>query len=473
MKICFIQKQPFPYVGVMAVSGKLKQQGHETDVLIQAFENDICGSLKKIKPDLIGFSVLSSEHNWLKNLAMVIKKQMPQIPIIVGGVHAVLFPDDIMKIEAVDYACHGEGEIAFPLLVNRISEGHSTAQGITGIGYRKDGIPCLQGVAPLVQDLASFNEDRFVYYIRYPKLRDLALKQFMSSRGCPFRCSFCANLHIMKTFSGSGAYIRRKPAGFFVNEIEKVISDFGAKSIFFNDDLFGVLDDEWLTEFVSLYKVKIRIPFMCIVHARIITKARARLLASAKCHTVSFGIETGNEWLRKNILKKDISNEDIIKCAAILREEGIRIQTSNMFCLPEEKVSDAISTVDLNIKIGTSHMFTTIFLPLPRTELADYCIQKNLLKKDYSFGDMPESYVKKSVLSIKDKEYLINIHKVAHLCLKFPKLKKILLFLARNIKCSYVFSLFWLIGTVIRYKEERNLTYLQTIRYLWLHRKGY
>lgn len=471
MKICIIQKQLFPYIGVMAISGVLKNKGYEVEALIDVCESDIISSLEKMSPDVIGFSVLSNEHMWLSNLSQKIKQLMPKVPIIVGGVHAVLYSEDILKIKGVDYVCCGDGEIALPLLLERLKNGNISANGITGIGYYDGDNPILQGITPMVQEL-DLLEDRSIYYDRYPVLRNLDLKTFLSGRGCPYKCSFCANPYIMNIYKGGGPYIRRKTPKHFITEIKDVVIRYGVKSVFICDDLF-LMNIKWLEEFTDLYKSEIKIPYMVTGRADVLSEKQAKLLIESGCHTVSFGVETGNERLRKNILKKTVTDEDIIKCAGILKKFGIEVQTSNMFCLPDETIEDAISTIELNMKIKTDYMFTAIYLPFPKTELAEYCSQKNYLKSDYSFSDMPESFVMDSVLNIKDKEHLINLHKVAHLCIKFPILKPFLVYIAIKIRSKRLFFLLYILETFLRFKDERKLTFIQTVKYLWTYRKGY
>jgi anaerobic magnesium-protoporphyrin IX monomethyl ester cyclase len=472
MRLCFVQKQLFPYFGVMALSGMLKQQGHETDVLINACERDLIPKLKELKPDIVGLSAMTTEHRWLKEISPKIKRIMPHVPIIVGGVHATIYPSDVIKLDGVDYVCWGEGEIALSSLIENLARDKASAKGIQGIGYHENGVPILQGVAPLPSDLDSFKEDREIYYDRYPVLRNLPQKIFMSSRGCPFDCAFCQNSILKETFKSAGKYIRRKSPRFFTEEIKNVLSAYGSSTFFFCDDLF-VFGINWLEEFAKLYKAAVNVPFICTGHAKTIKERHAKALANAGCHTVSFGLETGNESLRRNVLNKHISNEDLLRCSTILKKEGIELQTSNMFCLPDETLEDAISTIDLNMKMGTDYMFTAIFLPFPGTRLAEYCIAKNLLKTDYSFEDLPDSFVNESVLLREDKDRFSNLHKIAHLCLVFPKVKPYLIFLAKKIHSKRLFFFLYLVNTFLRYKNERKLTYFETIKYLWTYRKGY
>ena len=144
-----------------------------------------------------------------------------------------------------------------------------------------------------------------------------------------------------------------------------------------------------------------------------------------------------------------------------------------MFCLPDETMGNAVSTIDLNAAIGTRFMFTTLFLPFPKTDIAEYCIKKKYLKPGYTFKDMPESFIFDSVLEIDDKDSIVNLHKVAHLCLRFPRFRRMLIWLAGKIRSSKLFFLLWLVSTFIRYKEERKLSFFETVKQLWFFRKGY
>ena len=86
---------------------------------------------------------------------------------------------------------------------------------------------------------------------------------------------------------------------------------------------------------------------------------------------------------------------------------------------------------------------------------------------------MPNSFILDSVLDVENTEYLVNLHKVAHLCLRFPRLKPALTWMATNIRFPKLFFLLYLLGTFVRYKAERKLSFLETVRYLWSYRRGY
>lgn len=471
MKILFVQKNLFPYFGVMSLCGYLRQNGHKCSIIIdsQVQKKDLIAKVSDVKPDVIGFSVMSTEHDWLAEKVKFLKLKFPSIPIIVGGVHAIIYPEAIAAIPEVDYVCYGEGELTLQQLFASIGSNVPIEQ-VRGIFLKKDGKICKTELNDLIK-IDAFPEDRSVYYDEYKMLKDTPMKNFSSSRGCPFQCGFCANASLQKRFEGKGPYVRHKAVGMFISELEHVKNNYGMKSIYIADDLF-VFNKKWLEEFSVLYKDRINVPFICTCRADMLDKETARLLAYAGCHTVTFGVESGNEKIRTEVLKKHISDKQLLDAAALLTKEGIRIQTSNMFCLPEETIDDAIKTIDLNIKMKASFTMASIFLPLPGTELTKFCINKGILDPDYSFKDMPRSFITHSVLRLKNKNAIERLQKVAALIIQYPKLRNILIFSAKHIRIYAVHFFLYIVGTVLRFRSERKLTFLESAGYLWSYRKN-
>lgn len=453
----------------MALSGVLKKKGHKIDVLIAANENDLIAKLKTIEPDVIGISVHSLEHKWLRQTVSDIRTHLSGVPIIAGGIHPTLYPEEVMKLD-VDYICCGEGEFALAALIERLEKGQRSAKGIEGIGYTENNLPVLQGAATIASELDQFPEDRSIYYDRYAELGKLDLKLFMSGRGCPFECAYCGNALRKQIYKCSDSYIRKKTPRFFVDEIRQVVDRYGAKSFYFMDDIF-ILDYNWLVEFMDIYMAEIKLPYFCMGHATFIKEKHADILARSGCRNICIGLETGNEHIRKNVLNKIISDNDFSACSNILKKHGIKLVTSNMFCLPDETVKDAMSTVDLNLKIGANHMASAIFLPYPKTKLAEYCIEKGLLDKNYSVEDLPPTYLFKSVLKKNDKEIFGNVHKISELCIMFPRAKHILFFASKRLRFSALFNFLYLVGVVLRYKDTMELSLFQTIMFFWTQRK--
>lgn len=473
MKICFVQKQAYPYFGVMALSDFLKQNYFETDVLITNLEADLVAKLREVQPNLIGISLLSLEHEWLKEVSCQIKKDFPDIPIMVGGVHAILYPNEIMQIPYVDYVCTGEGEQTLLKFCNELQKRNfEEIERIPGIGFRR-GAQLIMNERPyLWNDLDDFFDDRKIYYLRYPMLRDDEQKVFSASRGCPFKCAFCFNEHISDLFKDKGKYVRMKSAKHFVDEIHSVKKSFGVKAIAFADDLFTA-NCGWLQEFIPQYKKEIGLPFMCSTRANLMNEETAALLKQGGCHTVTFGVETGNEKIRFEVLGKTVTNEHIIKCAELLKKNGIRVQTSNMFCLPGETVEDAFSTVEMNIKIKADFVMCTLFMPFPGTRLAKYCIQKRNLDPEFGLSNLPQSFFKHSVLKMPGKEKIENVQKIAYWLVRFPVFLPFAKWMILKFNFRKLYEFLNLMGIFFRYKEERKISFLNALKIFWRMRKSY
>lgn len=475
MKICFIQKQIFPYFGIIALSGYLKKFNIETDVLISNIEKNIIAKIKKINPDIVGISLLTTEHSWLNEISKQIKKELPDMPIVVGGIHAILYPKEILEIETVDFVCSCEGEKPLLSLITSLKKDkHPLNLNIKGIGYRFGSEIIMNENENLLNDtdISSFFDDREIYYRRYFEMKNDEQKQFYAFRGCPYKCSFCFNEKLIEIFDNKGKYIRAKKPEHLIEEILMVKKNSKIDSIFFADDLF-TMNKNWLRSFLLMYKSEVGIPFMCTTRANLMNEEIAYLLSQSGCHTVSFGVETGNEKLRREILNKKLKDDDLLKCAKILKKFNIRVQTSNMFCLPGETLEDAFKTIDLNIRMKADFVFSAIFMPFPKTKLADYCIKNGFLDKSFNFSDLPQSFLTHSILNLKDKIKIENVQKSSYLLIKLSFLLKLFKWLIINFNFKRLFYLLLLISTFFRYKEERKISFFNSLTYLWRFRKSY
>lgn len=451
----------------------MRYNNFKADVIIDDLENNSVARIAELNPKIIGISALSTEHPWLIKKIGLIRKALPKALIIVGGIHAMFYPEDIIKDTLCDLVCHSEGE---EVLINVIRESRKDApdwSAIAGLTFRDNsGLIHTNERAFLVPFNESIIEDRAIYYDRYPQLAEDAVHRFFSSRGCPYRCSFCYNANIHDLFKGKGVYVRQKNADSFIEEIASQVKKYSIKSIFFYDDLF-TSNKAWLKQFVSIYKEKIALPFMCTTRANVIDEETAQILAHGGCRTASFGIETGNYRLRKEILNKDITDEDIIRCGFSLHKYNIKAQTANMFCLPTETLLDAHKTIELNIRAQTNFAFSALFMPFPDTKIADFCIAQGFLKPDYSLKDLPYSFLTSSVLNLPEKNKIVNVHRLAFFFIRYPGFYRLFKKIAGITAFSGIYKLIFLLSNFIRHREERGISWFAAFRYAWRMRRSF
>lgn len=149
----------------------------------------------------------------------------------------------------------------------------------------------------------------------------------------------------------------------------------------------------------------------------------------------------------------------------------MQVQTTNMFCLPDETLEDSFRTIELNHKAGTDLAFTSLFLPFPNTELANDCIKKKYLKEGFSFKDLPKSFLSKSILSIDNKEAIINTQQLSYFFIRYPWIYNKFRWSVKINALRPVFFLCYLLSNFIRHKIERKRSFFSAFLFAWRMRK--
>lgn len=469
MKIAFVQKIPYEIIGVQYLSAIAKKNGHKTDVFIA----DIDGSafvrnVADYHPDLIAFSLMSSDYGWFDRVLAEIKKDHPGVPVVAGGPHPTFFPEMIEEND-LQTVFLGESEDSFTEYLQK-AQNQQSLNNIPGTWHKdKSGLIHRNLISPLNARLDSLPIPDFeLYFSKYPILGQKILKTFIASRGCCFACSFCYNDRYHKLYRGQGPYVRHLPPSKIIEWIDRVRSKYPMEIVEFQDDAF-TQNKPWLKDFLHLYKTRVDLPFKCLVRADMVDDEVARLLKKAGALVVVFGIETGNQEIRNTILNKNINNEQIYKCAKILRKHGLKFGTSNMFGLPTESLDKAFQTVQLNIDIRTDYPWAAVFMPFPNTKITQFAQAKKLLRADYDFKNLPSSFFSTSPLKLENKHAFENLHKVFYFTVRypwtFPFMKKII-----HLKWPFFFRSIFAFSYLCKYAEEKKISKLKAFGILWSFR---
>ncbi len=394
MKILFFHRNA-EWLGIEYLSSVLKKAGHQTELLFDPGSGDIEYKFKIIEkffdvtkamldkaeayqPDLIAFSCLTNLYPWVSRMARLIKQQM-DVPIIVGGLHPTILPEFVIKNPAIDMICLGEGEEALLELVASMQRG-SIDYAIKNIWFKKNGEIIRNPIRPLIQDLDSLPFPDKTIFKKYGCFSDRIY--VMTTRGCPFNCTYCFNSYYKKTFNLNGQpYVRRRSVKHVIDELAHFKSQYPIKEVFFYDDVF-TLNEAWIKEFCQQYKKEIHLPFKALVHPQTVKLEMMQLLAEAGCIYVDIGIESGSQEVREKLLKRTMSNADIANAARVLKEAKIKFCTLNMVGLPTETPEQMRQTNELNMAIKPDGTIVSIFYPYPKTELTDFCVDNGLLSRD-------------------------------------------------------------------------------------------
>lgn len=446
MKLLFLQDNGLnESLGVMSLAASIKADGHDCQLLVDAEEKDLLAEVSRAKPDIVAISCTTPQHGWLTNITDRIKKNF-KLPIVVGGAHPTCYPE-IIKNAGIDIICRGEGEKALTELLDHI-QNNEDITNIKNLWVKKDVTIYQNDMRPLVQNLDELPlPDRSIYYDRYKFMREMSVKRFITGRGCPFSCSFC-HINVLKEVNrGKGNFIRSYSPERVIREITNVKNTYPIKTVHFSDDLFG-LNKRWTLEFLELYKREIPLPFTCNIRADFISEDIAKALKEARCHGVTFGIETGNEKIRNNLLGKRLSNADIFRGTALLKAYKIKFLTTNILALPGETLDDAIETVMLNRKLSVDFTRARILEAYPNLPLTLYAEQAGFLGEHLTIENYKQN-PKEPVFKSSFNNEFKNIGALFHILTKFPVPESIIRLLVR-VPYNWLYAL---IGKMQIYQE--------------------
>lgn len=417
MKILFCQSITYPFIGIMSICAVLKEHGHDTEVKIFNVSRPSARDLSEIetfKPDILAFPTYTGWEKHIVNFCREFKRNHNVITIL-GGPHPTYCPE-ILANDGIDHICVGEGEASFLRFVTSLQNG-VPVNNIPGIWHKREGVIVDSGVSELPDINSLPHMDADVYCRSSAKIRKLTHREFSLNRGCPYRCTYCNEPSLHKLYGGRN--VRSKTPENAINEVLHVYNKHRFESCAFTSDNF-FLNRPFLMDFLRMYKARVNLPFYCQMRVELVTPEIAMLLKEANCHMVTIGIESGSSRIRKDILGREMNDDQMIKASRCLQAAGIGINTNNMVGMPSERIEEAWDTVLLNAKIMPTTTWCSIFQPYPKSELSDRLIAHGVITRE-DLNGIPSSYFKKSILTSEKMHQFVNLHRLFYLAVKHPK----------------------------------------------------
>lgn len=378
--------------GLGYIASVLKENGHNVKYFTIINEDDINNLYKKTSsdhPDLIGFYVTTSQFTYLKEIVPSIKKIYNSF-MVIGGPHPTLQPDCIHEIPELDAIVRGEGE--YPLLdLIKAMESKTDYHSIRNFWFQtKDGI-IKNDLRPLIEDLdiLPFPDKSSLDYQREIDTHN-GINRFILTRGCIYECTYCSNKAFTDVYKKS--YFRTGSAQKAIEELELDAKKFKFKEIIFDDDTIN-MNEEWFFEFFNLYKEKFKYPFICNMRPNNIGEDAIKLLKEAGVKAIWIGIEHGNENFRKDILKRNITNKQIIDAVTLIHKYNIKCCAQIMVGLPFENKELFLDTVRLCRQLPIYNKAISIYYPYPSTELGELCVKNNWLPDRKHYNERREATI--------------------------------------------------------------------------------
>jgi len=364
------------------------------------------------KPDLVGFSVVSDSYPWACHMAQRIKEEIG-VPIIFGGIHPSSLPERVLKKAFVDYVCIGEGEEAIVELSEALSKKEEVT-GILNIWKKKDGQIVKTGVRSLVRDLDSLPfPDKDLFYKLYPGFVN-NIYWIICSRGCLYQCTFCYNSALKYLYGEEPHFLRRRSVGNIIKELKEAKEKYGIKKVFFLDDIFGS-DLAWLREFSKKYPQEIGLPYYCAIFPHILEKKEEviSLLEKSGCTAVGMGVQSVDERIRKNILKRPGSNSEIREIIELFQKTKMFLYPDIILGLPLQNEEELIKTASFFNQHSVDVISTLWLRYYPKTEICAIAQENGFLTAE----ELRENEEGKDIFSPTDKgsTYNKNLAQLANL----------------------------------------------------------
>ncbi len=363
-----VMGNPYPPLGLGYLAAVLEHDGHTVslrDFGLQpgATAEQAAREIMSDMPDLVGISVMSHSNSAAISLARAIKRIGREVPIVVGGPHPTIFPLETLAEPAIDYVARGEGEQTLSELVTALERGGGF-ETISGLCFKKDGEALQNDARPFIDplDFLPVPARSLMNVSGYPlKLQDEPMTTMLTSRGCPYGCTYC--------YKGLfGHKYREHSAEYVLDEIATIVREQGIRNIYFVDDLF-ILNLGRLNKIIQGIRERaLDIRWQCLARVDRALEPMFSEMKSAGCDAVHFGIETGNEQMLKRIRKR-ITLEQVRNAVTWAHQAGIRTRGYFMIGLPGDTEDTIMQTFEFAYSLPLDNAMFSIATPFPGSQL--------------------------------------------------------------------------------------------------------
>ncbi|HEY9072326.1 MAG TPA: radical SAM protein [Candidatus Ozemobacteraceae bacterium] len=324
------------------------------------------------KPDVIGISAMTTKFGTTMQTIRFCREVLPHVPIIVGGPHASTMPDLTMRMPEVDYVLRGEADESLPELLCAIRDGGDPAK-IRGLSYRKGDRVIHNPDRAFAQNLDTLALPARDALLNPENYSSEDMGVILTSRGCPFACSYCFHMWERR--------VRYRSIPGIIGEIVQVHQAYGTTQFSIKDDSFTVKKSHVRALCEAIRKLPFRISWSCTTRVDLIEDEILEIMKAAGCVQVSVGIETGSARILQET-DKGITHAQIERAARMLNKHRIFWSGYFMIGLPTETEEDIRLTMEYLRKVRPYYGGLGVYNPFPRTKLFDQGVELGLLDPD-------------------------------------------------------------------------------------------
>jgi len=371
-----------PHLGLAMIGAVLEREGFNVKILdmfaLDMKIADVAREIRKIEPKVVGVTSVTANFLQAMNVLKAVKAIDNSITTIYGGPHVTIMPETAILSPYVDYIVIGEGEYTIVELINYILRGNGKRSQIKGIGYTNNGRMILTGMRPFIKDLDSLPMPAYHLlpmnaYRPYATL-DVGRKfsSMITSRGCPFRCTYCTSSSIF------GHMWRARNPKKVLEEIELLYNKYNVRHIFFQDDEFTINQNRTKEICNLLFKSGMDIIWECLTRVDSVNDELIQTMVEAGCRSIIYGVEAGYEGGLKKINKKITLNQ-AKNAIRWTKKHGIIAKATFIIGFPWESQVEIKKTINFAKELDADFTYFNMLTPYPGTELYGVIKKENLL----------------------------------------------------------------------------------------------
>lgn len=363
----------YPPLGICYLASVLRQQNISVKILdnpaLGLTTKEMLRNIQQLNPKIVGITVMSSLLPETYKIIQGIRKEIPNVTVVVGGPYITVDPEVIVDLE-VKYGFRGDAELAFPAFCRAILNGEEPTLDIPGILINSNGVVLKSEPAlyPNLNDLPMPAYDLLdLTKYRSSEMNYKTASMIISRGGCPYTCTFCGNLMKEK--------YRRISAEKVVDQIEYLINTYDTQLIEFVDETFTLNRNRTKDLCNEIIKRGIKIRWICLTRVDNLDEELLLLMKKSGCYKIRFGVESGNELVRYKAQKK-ISNKDFEDMLALCKKIGIKTLCFYIFGFPGETEEQMQQTLDDSFKLPSDTNTYSRMEPIPNSEVFDIAVMQ-------------------------------------------------------------------------------------------------
>jgi len=370
-----------PPLGLLSIAAYLLEHTrHEVRVVDMPADGMRQEGLRRLlraqRPEVVGVTCLTHTLWDALETARTVKAELPGVPVVFGGHHTQLYPDESLAQPGVDAIVLGAGEVAFAELVSRYASDGRLPR-IPGV-LRKgdatgDGASEVQALAD--PDALPFPARALTPYRAYYSATSVAppTTVLMTSYGCPFRCVFCNT-------SGVSRVLARDPER-VVEELDQC-AGLGIREFSILDENFAVDRRRVLAIAEGIVSRGLDVRWSCRARVDLVDRDLLAAMRRAGCTSVHFGVESGDPDVLA-ATRKGIDLGQVRRAFREARDAGVETTAAFMIGFPGEREEQVERTIRLAIELDPSYVQFAVLIPLPGTELYEQAFERGLFDRDH------------------------------------------------------------------------------------------